>query len=233
MDRIVAGIVIYKPDINRLKECIKCLLSQVSTVIIYNNGCINSLDSIISDKVVIIGNGVNRGLSKGLNSIMSYVTLHYPNAEWVLTMDQDSIVPENLIQVYACENMKKKVAIVCPQVIDKRRVYLVPSNEKGVTSIDRCITSASCTRITAWRSIGGFDENLFIDLIDNDFCKRLKLCGWEIIRSNEVVLDQQFGDIEKKTEWKVNLFMKLASLVKNKKLSTNIAKLTYKKMFLH
>ena len=40
-------------------------------------------------------------------------------------------------------------------------------------------------RIDAWEQIGKFDEWLFIDLVDNEFCKRLIVSGYTILRLNE------------------------------------------------
>lgn len=55
--------------------------------------------------------------------------------------------------------------------------------------IDFCITSASCTNLAVWKEVGGFDERLFIDLVDNEFCKRLIVSGYKILRLNNLVLD--------------------------------------------
>ena len=81
--------------------------------------------------------------------------------------------------------------------------------------------------------MGGFDEFLFIDLVDNDFCKRLKLCHWTILKLHNVILNQEFGDISLKSEKTVNLVMKISVFFKTKLklnyLADNIGKLSYKK----
>ena len=60
-----------------------------------------------------------------------------------------------------------------------------------------CITSGSCTRLSAWEKIGGFDEKLFIDSVDFDFCYRIRKTGYVIIQTREAVLEHSIGEVKK------------------------------------
>ena len=58
--------------------------------------------------------------------------------EWVVTLDQDSKIPENMMTEYEkyfdCEN----VGILCSQVIDKRRKYMkLADNDKAFESVGK------------------------------------------------------------------------------------------------
>lgn len=228
INKIAAGIVVYNPNIERLIDNIKNISTQVNRVYIYLNSKIDiCTNSINVNNIIVLGNGENVGLAKALNEIMEAACTN-GNFEWVITLDQDSIIPPNYVERILPKLSEKNIGIVCPQVIDRRRVYITP-NTSGEEQIEMCITSASCTRIAAWKDVGKFDENLFIDLIDNDFCKRLILMNWRILRINDIILDQQFGDIELKSEKIVKFIMFFSKRIKNKNLSVNIAKLTYKK----
>lgn len=88
-----------------------------------------------------------------------------------------------------------------------------------------CITSASCTNIEIWDKLGGFDEFLFIDFVDNEYCKRLVLNGYKILRCNNIIIDQEFGKIQLKSPYWVKFYTRLSSILNNK----NVAKLSYKK----
>jgi GT2 family glycosyltransferase len=79
--------------------------------------------------------------------------------------------------------------------------------------VDFCITSASCTNLNAWKNVGGFDEWLFIDLVDNDFCKRIIVSGYKILRINSLVLDQEFGKIIPKNEKVQSFWNNFATLL--------------------
>lgn len=225
---IGAGVVLYEPDEERLFHNLEKINPQVDKIFLYANSNIEKIaEKLKKFNVVILGSGQNIGLAKALNAIMEEASEKY-QMEWVVTFDQDSIAPDNMIEVMYPFLSEESTAIVCPQVIDKRRPYMKKQTKKK-EYVSRCITSSSCTKISAWKDVGKFDENLFIDLIDNDFCKRLILKGWKILRINDLVLDQEFGNIELKSPKKVKFYMNIAKKIKNKNLSTNIAKLSYKK----
>lgn len=222
--KIAAGIVVFNPQKDRLIECINQLREQVECIILYDNSTVDNSISSTFDNVIYMTSHTNIGIASALNKI--FIKGKDLGFDWILTMDQDTIVPSNLISEFSKYLNEKDVAIVCPQVVDKRRVYLKTDIVDSESSeIDFCITSASCTNLQIWDSVGRFDDFLFIDFVDNDFCKRLKLAGKKILRCNKVVIDQEFGDIELKTTFWVNFYLSLSKLLHN----INIAKLTYRK----
>lgn len=229
---IFAGVVLYYPNLVRLKANIEKLFNQVKGIIFYDNGCDEAVKEYIKniDKGLVFwtGTGVNEGMAKALNVIMK--TAENEGVDWVITMDQDSILPANYVEAINRRAISDDIAIVCPKVIDKRRVFSI--NDLTSTKdefVKKCITSASCTRVQAWNYVGGFDEFLFIDLVDNDFCKRLQIVGFRILKINEICLDQEFGEIELKSPWIVESIMKICTIIPSKKLAANFSKLSYKK----
>lgn len=220
---VAAGIVLFNPDdYERFKKCVDSILKQVKKIYIYINGRAD-VELIASEKIVYLGENENKGIAYALNAIM--VAAKNDGYKWVLTMDQDSILPEDLIIDFARYFEKEDIAIICPQVIDKRRVYMSCIKKIGEEYVDFCITSASCTSIEAWLKIGGFDEWMFIDLVDNDFCKRLTISGYKILRINKWVLDQQFGKIVPKSPREQQFWVKLSKITGVE----NIAKFSYRK----
>jgi GT2 family glycosyltransferase len=145
---------------------------------------------------------------------------------WVLTMDQDSVLPDGMVEDFIkYTGTNENVGIICPQVIDKRRAYMQVDKSEEIKYLDMCITSASCTSISAWKVVGKFDEWLFIDLVDNEFCKRLIASGYKILQVNKWVLDQEFGKIIPKSKRKQRFWIEVSRIFHNE----NIAKLSYKK----
>ena len=144
---------------------------------------------------------------------------------WVVTMDQDSVLPKGIYNAYKEHISDENVAIICPQVIDKRRIYMVPVKCPEKEYINFCITSGSCTSINVWNKVGRFDEWLFIDLVDNEFCKRVVFSGYKILRLNNYVMNQEFGKIEPKAEWKQKFWFNVSKVMHN----VNFAKFSYKK----
>lgn len=76
-----------------------------------------------------------------------------------------------------------------------------------------------------WDKLGGFDEFFFIDFVDNEYCKRLVLNGYKILRCNNIIINQEFGKIQLKLPYRVKFYTRLSSILYNK----NVAKLSYKK----
>lgn len=229
MDKIVAGIVLFNPDENRFSKCLAALMKQIDEVIIFDNS--NSLNdktkSIIQsykNRIYYLTEGNNTGIAHALNRIMEYADSK--GFDWVMTMDQDTIVPLNIIENYKkYMSYEDNIGIICPQIIDKRRPYLKVRYNPSLEHVDMAITSASCTNVNAWKRIGKFDEWLFIDMVDNDFSMRLVCSNFKILQINKVIVDQEYGNIKLKSKKKQKFYLSLSKILHN----VNIAKLSYKK----
>ena len=56
-----------------------------------------------------------------------------------------------------------------------------------------CITSASMLNWKAWKDVGGFAEEFFIDAVDFDMCLLLREHGYKIIRTYDTQLLHEVG----------------------------------------
>lgn len=222
--KIAAGYVLFHPNVGRFKEGLKIVLEQFEEIIVFDN--VGDQGALLHyyDRVTYLTERKNKGIAYALNAIMRRAKdLGY---EWVVTLDQDTIVPQTICDSFARFIGLDNVAIISPQVIDKRRLYIAPNEKKdGIVDVDFCITSASCTNVAIWDKIGGFDDWLFIDFVDNDYCKRVKAKGYRIIQIPNIIIDQEFGNIRLKSPWKVKFYLWLSRITHNR----NVAKLTYKK----
>ena len=97
--KVIAGIVLYNPNIERLKLNIEAIQNQVCKIILYNNNSKFNIDDDILkfNNVILINGETNIGISGALNYIAKKYNEEY---DWMLTLDQDSICPENLISEY-------------------------------------------------------------------------------------------------------------------------------------
>lgn len=197
MDKtIYAGVVTYNPEINLLKKNIEAICKQVPVVVIVDNGSSNFkyIKELIADyNLVIIRNKNNEGIAKALNKAMEYGK--EKKYTYMLSLDQDSLCPDNY-----CEQMlkfcttEKNIAVIAP-VIHDRNVGIVghqPTKKYGV--VNTCITSGAITKISVWSEIGGYDNKLFIDSVDFEFCYRVRKKGYKIIQVSTVYLEHCIGD---------------------------------------
>lgn len=192
---VLAGITLYNPEIDRLEENINAIINQVDKLICIDNGSKNiaETEAFIKNRfpeVTIKKNVENIGVAAALNQMFQYA--EQKGFEWVLTLDQDSVCPENLMEEYKKYWNLEGVGILSPRTVDrnfkKQEKADIPYEE-----IDKCITSASLTSVETWEKVGGFWEYLFIDYVDHDFCAKCIEHGIKIIRVNSIVLLHELG----------------------------------------
>ena len=224
MSNIVAGIVLFNPDTDVLMKNINNLKKQFETIILYDNTPGKSALPHLEGNIHYLSEGKNRGIAHALNCIMGKGDRL--GADWVVVFDQDSEIPKNIRHEYEKYLSLPGAGILCSQVIDRRRKYMyLDDDEIPYKEVHKCITSASCTRIKVWKETGGYDDILFIDLVDNDFSKRVRYKGYKVYQINSVVLEQQYGVIEYLDTPLSKFFLKAGDVLHCK----HIKKLTYKK----
>ena len=196
---ISTGIVLFNPDIKRLKENIDAVIVQCTHVYLVDNGSKNisevleMLNGFNSSQFSVILNLENQGIAKALNQLT--IAAQKDGYEWILTLDQDSVSPSNIIDEFENYTAYQNVGMLCPVIYDRNKGEEIKAKE-GCTEIDECITSGSLLNIEAWNNIGGFDENMFIDGVDFDICYRLRQSGYKILCIQSVILLHELGRIE-------------------------------------
>lgn len=196
--QLCAGIILYNPDEKRLQDNIKSIIQQVSHIFIIDNASSN-IDVIEKKykgycKITIVKNAHNYGIAYALNQACELADEHH--YKWILTLDQDSVCPSDLIQQFIPFTQQDNVGIICPRFV----LNIVGKQEKrtkvtaGYCYIKYCITSASLTRLAAWSKCGKFDERLFIDCVDYDFCIKLRLANYKILQVNDVFINHEVGN---------------------------------------
>lgn len=195
--QVISSIVTYNPDLSRLKENIEAILPQVNEIVVVDNGSKNlqKIKGLLGsyDNIHIITNAVNLGIATALNQAAQYA--YEQSYSWLLTLDQDSITPSNLIKTYDKYVGDDNVGMISCKIID-RNFGQLDYDKKDVASIEEiemCITSASLLNVKAWKSVGGFKEKLFIDAVDYDLCLTLREHGYKILRTNDVSLLHEVG----------------------------------------
>lgn len=190
------GIVTYNPDITRLRENLKSISENdsIDVIIIVDNNSTNRTDiaglakTIANTKFISLEE--NKGIAYALNVICSTATGHGIN--WVLTLDQDSIPQPHLADALL-EYADESIGILCPRTEDRNMGSQYTSSTSGSDKIEFVITSGNLVNILAWNKVGKFDESLFIDGVDFDFCLRLRNFGYTIVRINSLYILHEVG----------------------------------------
>ncbi|WEV72333.1 glycosyltransferase family 2 protein [Bifidobacterium sp. ESL0790] len=195
--RIAASMVTFNPSLDDLRGSVPALLGQVGALVVVDNGSENveRVAELVGrfDKVTLLRNGKNLGVATALNRAFEWAS--GAGFDWVLTLDDDSEIPDGMIDGYRrCltkqTNGGTGVGIVCPLLRNRKDGTIFHSKRNE----GECITSGSLTNVDAWRAIGGFDDWLFIDGVDFDFSRRLVRAGYPIVECTDVIMPHQIGE---------------------------------------
>ena len=209
MNSVAAVIITYNVE-NDFKERINKLKGKVNEIVVVDNGSkaetINMLKEL-EKEITIIYLEDNKGIACALNKGIKYSIEKGYN--WILTLDHDSIITDNMIKnMLTCYNglnnkLKEKVAMLVPVHVEEKE-YENASNineEKASNSYKEVlteITSGALTKAEMYKNVGMYDEKLFIDLVDHDYCLSLNKKGFKIIQVNNAILIHNLGESVKK-----------------------------------
>lgn len=202
MNKIAGVVILYYPT----KHDIHNIYSYINNIdllyIIDNTPNTNNKSILPNDiKIKYIANNKNLGISASLN--IAAEDARKNGYKWLMTMDQDTNVNDDVIpniRQYINKINYKKIAIVTPWHNTKLKI------SKSTKEIDHpldVMTSANFVNLEIHKKIGGFDENLFIDGVDIEYCLRLNSLGYSIDRLNNISVNHNLGNIRyKKFLWK-------------------------------
>lgn len=193
----LAGIVLYNPDIKILKKNLTVLLKQGFFILLVDNASKNveQIKTLENNSIILLRNERNMGIGCALNQICEFAWNQ--NIEWVLALDQDSIVPDNLLSEYISRIDRPNLAIICPSILEQNiNKEICHQNLQGDSYIEKCITSASFISVPVWEKVGKFDEAMFIDYIDFDYCYKVRKMGYKILKIPTVQLRHSLGESE-------------------------------------
>jgi rhamnosyltransferase len=213
---ICAIVVSYHPPAE-IVDNITALLEQVDEVVIVDNGSGATTKELLGrlgcySKVGVIYNDENVGIAAALNAGVSHAKK--AGHQWVATFDQDSRVTPGMItsmmRAYDRYPGKKSVAILCPRYTDKTMGLIASytgksgnSRTPAVAEVLAVMTSGNLVKVDVFGAIGYFNEALFIDHVDSEFCLRCAAHGFKILEVQDAILEHALGlPVRHKFLWK-------------------------------
>jgi rhamnosyltransferase len=196
MVKITGVVIAYYPNLSKLHFNIETYIDHIDKLFIVFNSPVdteevNYLQSKYS-RIQLIFNEHNFGIASPLNQIANKaLNLGY---EWLLTMDQDSYFQTS--DFFEAFNRCKieNVAIFSPTPVFSEN--LKTGNSDITEEILHVITSGNLLNLEIWKTIGGFEEKLFIDEVDNDYCLKARLGRFKIISFINIPLIHELGEIK-------------------------------------
>jgi rhamnosyltransferase len=200
---IAAVVILYKPARNIIDNILSyCPLVQTVYIIDNTENPYKEIINHISQlpNCIILYDGENDGIAKRLNQASALAKR--AGFSWLLTMDQDSAFSNQSIGVYfnCIESyfQKTETAVFGVQFI----LPELQSDNCNAVKTNRLITSGSIINLDLYSIIGGFNEKLFIDEVDSEYCYRSILSGYQVIQFKNIFLLHHLGTISQHISFK-------------------------------
>ena len=201
--RIDAVVVLYNPGLE-VFENIKTYSSIVDILYVVDNSTEPNLKLVEmigkecqnATYIPLNGNlGIAKALKEGLKKAAS------SEADYCLTMDQDSKFPTDKM-----EDIKKYLLEAGDDYgIISLNAKGVDKNDEftGIKDVDVWITSGNFINMKNYLKIHGFNEDLFIDLVDFELCEQFHKINKKIGIIGEICLTHKIGEpMIKRFLWK-------------------------------
>lgn len=192
-DKLAVVVPFYYPNSTKTLENIEQFINGIDKLIIWDNTpseekvkyAIN-LDKY-SEKIIYLTSGKNEGTAYAYNRAAEWVLMN--NYDYLILMDQDSKwVNFNEYKNSAFTYIKAK-----PNSIFTPQINHVESDVE-MEKVDNCISSGMFISKDVYQRIGKFEEKLFVECVDIDYCLRARALNIEILRiKNDSLIIQQFG----------------------------------------
>lgn len=204
LDKVCAVMVTYNSD-EGVCSSIPSVIDQVDELVIVDNGSNFESLAIIrkvcenSDKVKIIELSENMGIAFALNRGIEYsIKMSY---NWVLTLDQDSICTKdmikNMLNTYddLSNDLKEQIYVITPYHVEEKNFNVsLYENIPNLWNYKLTeITSGTLAKIEVYKKIL-YNEELFIDLVDHDFCLSINELNMKLIQVNCAILKHNLGE---------------------------------------
>jgi rhamnosyltransferase len=201
--KIAATVILYNPSEIVLNNIGSYIESVEKLYVVDNSEVISTSmieSNVHSDKVVYIHDGENKGIAARLNQVCDRAK--QDQYQWLLTMDQDSSFSEGMLNDYLnCLNAFEGAQVVSMFGVNYTDDRLV-EEKCHPTDVNHLITSGSILNLKLWSTIGKFDEDLFIDEVDYEYCLRSVLQGFRIIEFSNIFLDHSLGQVSQHLSFK-------------------------------
>ncbi|MFZ6719886.1 glycosyltransferase family 2 protein [Undibacterium sp. Ji49W] len=226
---VAAVVVGYFPEHPVLLALLAKLQGQVDRLYLVDNGGCDKIDLQATPKCQYIRLDKNYGLGYALNR--GFEAAIQDGAHYVATFDQDSAPPDHLIASLLTQHellhaQGVKCAAIGPTFFDRReadKVYfpfykegsgniqaIIPADFDDATAryveVDVLITSGMLIRTTAWLDTLRYDDGMFVDYTDTEWCFRARSKGYQLFGSMAVQMGHALSDAPPVRLFNLNFF---------------------------
>ncbi len=211
---IPAAVITFHPD-KGWPDRLDAVLREHPRVVVVDNSLSAEarefVTAVLSSRrgATLVAQPDNPGIGTALN--LAFASLSSEGHERAVAYDQDSTPASGFVEALATTAAARpRAAVVGANWTDPRRpgrpaLFLRPAGPFGLVfrripasddlaGILCVITSGALFDLGVWRDLGGFDEGLFLDLVDTDYCLRARRAGHDIAASARAILLHHRGE---------------------------------------
>ncbi len=211
--RILTVAVTYNPDTDLLARVLEAVAPQVEGVAVVDNGSGNAefvKETAAAVTAYVIANERNFGIAAAQNQGIALAKAK--GYSHILLLDQDTILAPGVVadlssNLMSLEKEQGSVAAIGPAYFElnsqkQARAYranglllsrLLLKGLGDPVQSDFIIASGSLIPIAVLEEVGGFNEDLFIDLVDVEWCFRARAAGYKSYLSPTAAVEHRLG----------------------------------------
>jgi rhamnosyltransferase len=185
-------VVLYKPSAKHLES----LRQRTGALVVIDNSPEHAADSTFEPTARYLWLGGNHGIGAAHNAGINLARQTF-DATHVLLLDQDSSADDRfvelMVQAWRDQTLGgQRIAAIGPTHIDEGtnvRLRSVRRDERRV-----CLpSSGTLLAVESFKEIGPFREDLFIDMVDFEWCWRAHKLGFDTVRVGNVEMQHTLG----------------------------------------
>ena len=212
----MVSMVSWNPDIETLRATFMAMRDQgVEAIFVNDNNSKSEIKEALKELadafpgfVTITWNKENGGMGLGLNPGVRAAMER--GAEWVMTIEDDNAPEPGMIKSMfdaydaLSPGDRVRVGTIAPNLSSPRGLAFPPG--PAYLTEDGAITSGEIVKTDVYRKIGLYNELLFIDYVDGEFCCRVYQAGFVTLRVPNALLKHRLGHpTTKRFLWKTAL----------------------------
>lgn len=203
--RVGAVVTAFQPDEGLRRAC-DSLAGQVDLVVVVDDGSAAPDEALLSQcaagGAVVVRHPDNRGIGAALNTGVRTVLERLRGDDvCVLTLDQDSVVPDGYVPALLDARRRAQAAGVQVGMVGPERAGRVRAasgrRRGGVVRSREPIQSGLLVPRRTFDTLGLFADELFIDGVDTEFFLRVTSRGLAAIVAPGVRLEHQLGRVHR------------------------------------
>jgi rhamnosyltransferase len=198
---IAAIVVTFHPKAEMIDGLVAIASSVKHSYVIDNgsslhNEFLREVEKLPNTTLIRLGH--NLGIASALNVGVKHALAS--DVDWVLTLDQDTLLTseaiDKMMEAYELYPNQDQIGILAPTHFEKNMGPQKMVGSKGNDVLiprEHVISSGCLIPRSTFDRVSGFDEDLFIDMVDHDFCLKVRKSGLEVFMIGNAQMAHSLG----------------------------------------